>query len=65
MDVQLQNHGTIWLAFLKTAVAREWVDEHTPEDRLWYGPLCLVIGSRYVGDIAQGMAADGLQIEEI
>jgi hypothetical protein len=64
MDVQFTNHGSIWLAQLLTEAAHDWVAANVSDEAQWFGPG-LAIEARYVGDIAQGMADDGLQIEEV
>lgn len=62
-DVQFHDHGSVWIAVPLTAAARDWMDEHIPEDAPWFGSG-LAIEHRFVGDIAQGMADDGLQITQ-
>jgi hypothetical protein len=61
MDVQFTDHGTIWLAKPLTPAGEAWIEEHIPVEAHW---CCgaVVIEPRYVGDIAQGMADDGLQV---
>jgi len=61
-DVQFRNEGSIWLATPLTDAAREWIAEHI-EDATYFGPS-LVIEHRYVPDIVQGMANDGLEVSQ-
>jgi hypothetical protein len=62
-DVRFTNHGSIWLAQPLSAAADDWIADNIPDAAAWFGGA-LAIEPRYVGDIAQGMADDGLQIEE-
>jgi hypothetical protein len=58
-DFRVRDEGSLVLLWPVTAAARDWVNEHLPEDRLrWMSAT--VIEHRYVGDILAGIEADGL-----
>jgi hypothetical protein len=58
-DYALRDEGTLVLLWTITPEATAWVDEYLPDDRLTWGHATIV-ESRYIGDILDGMAADGL-----
>lgn len=60
-DIQLQNHGSIWLVRPVTDAGQNWIDENVTGESQWFGGA-LVIEPRYVGDIVEGMQADGLEV---
>lgn len=60
-DVQVANHGSLFLFDLLTEGAREWAEIHIPEDATWWAGQ-LVIEPRYAGDVARGMLGDGLKV---
>jgi hypothetical protein len=60
-DVAISGSGTIYLFYLLTEAARDWVDGHVSEDRQMFG-TALAVEHRYVADLAQGMRADGLGV---
>jgi len=60
-DVEVQNHGGIFLFHLFTDAAREWCGEHIPNDAQWFGGA-LAVEHRYAQDVAQGMLDDGLVV---
>jgi hypothetical protein len=62
-DVHVAGGGTVFLFFLETAEARAWVDEHASPDRQFLGHG-LAVERRFVADLAEGMEADGLVIDE-
>lgn len=59
-DVQIENHGSIFLFRPLTDAAREWVDEFVKPDN-WFGNGFAVEG-RYALDLANGMQRDGLVV---
>jgi hypothetical protein len=61
MDAQFINHGSIWLCRPLTTAGRAWIEDHISADAPWFG-VTLAIEARYVGDIAKGMAEDGLAV---
>jgi len=61
-DVSVRNEGSIFLLTPLSPEARAWFGEHLPDDALTFGPAT-VVEHRYVGDILDGMAQDGLALE--
>lgn len=61
VDMSFQNHGTIWLMVPQSEQAREWIEEHIPEDAMGFGDA-VVIEHRFVGDIIEGCVNDGLEV---
>lgn len=62
VDVQIHNHGTIFLFELLTTQAREWVATNAqPEPWQMFGHS-LAVEHRYAELLAQGMSDDGLVI---
>jgi hypothetical protein len=59
MDVQFENHGSLWLARPLTTAGKAWIENNISDEAQWFG-LALVIEPRYVPDIVEGMANDGL-----
>jgi hypothetical protein len=61
IDFEVQNHGSIFLLCPLTDSAREWVDQHLPEDVLTFGGgIC--VEPRYIADIVRGFLDDGLTV---
>jgi len=61
-DFDIQNHGAIAILTPCTEYAHDWVDEHLPDDAMrWGGGV--VIEPRYLGDIIDGIEADGLSVQ--
>lgn len=61
MDFTLENHGSIVLLQPHTEAARAWVSEHIPDDAMIWG-TSIVVEPRYVSDIVDGIAEDGLEV---
>jgi len=62
-DFACSNHGTIFLLQALSPEAREWEEEHLPEDRQYFG-MAVAVEHRYIGDILRGIKADGLLVRE-
>jgi len=60
-DFILINQGTISTLTPVTEGAKDWIDEHIPDDAQWFG-RSLVIEWRYVEDIYNGILGDGLTV---
>lgn len=60
-DFIVSNHGSIFLLRPNTPAAREWCEEHLPDDRQTFGGA-VVVEHRYIGDIVDGIRADGLEV---
>lgn len=59
VDVEVENHGSIFLFSPLTQPGREWIGEHvTGETTTFAGSL--VVEARYARDLADGMMGDGL-----
>ena len=63
LDVEISNQGTIFLFFLISQEAREWVQENVAEP-LWFGNA-LACEARYAPELAYGMITGGLICEPI
>jgi hypothetical protein len=61
-DFQFSNHGSIWLARPMTDAGREWIDENFDSEAQWFFGGSLAVEPRYIGDIVEGMQADGLEV---
>jgi hypothetical protein len=58
-DFSIEDHGSLVLLRVKTDAAKEWANEHLPEDAMHFGGA-VVVEPRYVADILDGIANDGL-----
>lgn len=61
-DVQIENHGTIFLVRPLTEAAFEWVADHVSGESQWFGNA-LAVEHRYVAALTQGMMDDGLEVQ--
>lgn len=61
MDFTVSNEGSIFLLTPLTQAAKDWVEEHLPEDRQSFGGA-VVIEHRYISDIVAGIQAYGLEV---
>lgn len=61
-DFRVDDHGSILVLTALTDEAREWADEHLPADRMAWGRCGTVVEPRYIGDIVEGIEADGLTV---
>lgn len=63
VDVQVENHGTIFLFYPQTDAASNWIQENVAEDfdAVSGGPL--VVEHRYARAITDRMVVDGLEVE--
>lgn len=60
-DFTLNYQGTISLLRPVSEAAKEWVEDHLPSDRQYFGHA-VVIEHRYVDDIINGIINDGLEV---
>jgi hypothetical protein len=58
VDFTVENHGTIFLLRPNTAAARQWIEDHIPDDAQKFGGA-VVVEHRYIADIVQGIVNDG------
>jgi hypothetical protein len=61
VDVVISPEGSTVLFHLRSSAAEWWVEEHVESAAQWFGGA-LVVEHRYAGDLASGMAADGLHV---
>jgi len=62
-DIRVTNHGSIAIAHVLTAEARDWTSTHLPDDALRWGRDGVVIEPRYLAAFVDGARADGLSVE--
>lgn len=60
-DFDVQNHGSIFLLIPNTDDAKQWVEEHLPDDAMTFGNG-IAIEHRYITDIVNGALGDGLTV---
>ena len=58
-DFDLSDHGSIALIRPMTDAARDWCDEHLPDDTMMFAGA-YAIEPRYAMSIVEGFLADGL-----
>ena len=61
-DIQIENHGSLFLFRPITDEGKEWLKESVSEDAQWFGNA-LAVEHRYAGDLAEGVESAGLKIE--
>jgi len=63
-DINVTGGGSIFLLAPKTQAGRDRIDQNIGPDNGFqpYYPT-VVVEHRYVGDIVEGMAADGLEVK--
>ena len=60
-DLEVSNHGTMFIFTPLTSAARDWVAEFLPEDaQHWAGGT--VIKHRYISDVIAGARRDGFAV---
>lgn len=62
-DLSIQNEGNIFILRALTDAGKQWVAEHIPADAMTWGVDGVVVEHRFIGEIAQGAANDGLELE--
>jgi hypothetical protein len=58
-DFFVEDNGSIVLLRPVTDAAREWTDEHIPQEAMWFGDA-VVVEPRYIADIVEGIQLDCL-----
>jgi len=58
-DIQIENHGSIFLFRINSSAAHAWVSENVQDDAQFFGDG-LVVEHRYAADLAAAMQAAGL-----
>ena len=61
-DVVVTGGGSDYLVDWLTAKGKAWIAEHLPQDAQRFGES-VVVEHRYIQDIVQGMADDGLRVQ--
>jgi len=61
IDFGVSGGGSVYLFKPLTPAARDWVDEHLPEDASWWCGA-VVVEHRYIGPIVGGAIGDGLVV---
>jgi len=63
VDFAIENHGSIFLLKPYTKAAKAWVNENIGQDN-GYQPMwpTVVLEVRYVDNVLQGIANDGLAV---
>ena len=61
-DIAVTGGGSIYLVDWLTAKGKAWIAENLPQDAMRHGES-VVVEHRYIGDIVQGMVADGLRVQ--
>jgi hypothetical protein len=63
-DFELQGHGSLYLLRPLNAAATDWMNEHLPvdSDETQFWGTAIVIESRFVAPIMDGIIADGLAV---
>ena len=60
-DVQVENHGTIFLVRALSTFAANWIEEHVSDDGQFFGGA-LLVEHRYIADLVAGMREAGLVV---
>jgi hypothetical protein len=60
-DLIIRNHGSVCILVAITPAGQEWIDEHIDPEAMRWGSG-IVVEPRYVEDIANGAANDGLSV---
>lgn len=61
LDVEVENHFTIYLVRPVTDEARGWLEDHLTEDVTYWGDA-VVCEHRFVWNLVHGMEQDGLVV---
>lgn len=62
-DVTIYNHGSIWAFTPLSDAGGDWIADNVDEESaIWQG-RALMVEARFAFDLAQGMQADGLELE--
>ncbi len=62
MDIQVQNHGSIFLFHPLSDLGRKWLHETAPEDAQFFGGS-LAVEHRFAQDVAHFAQSEGLEVE--
>ncbi|TMQ46881.1 MAG: hypothetical protein E6K73_14490 [Candidatus Eisenbacteria bacterium] len=63
-DITVQNEGSIYILRGRTDIGKDWIEEHCQEgDYNPFGEGARLVEHRYIADIVEGAAGDGLRVE--
>jgi hypothetical protein len=62
IDVEISNHGSVFLFTPLTELANEWLQEHIAEGSLYHG-RSLAVDHRYARDLEGALIEAGLNIK--
>lgn len=62
-DLIVEDHGSVVVLDPTSRAALQWMYKHLPADCPRWGKLGFCVEANYVGDVLEGMAADGLVTE--
>ena len=63
-DITVQNEGSIFILRGRTDTGRNWIEDHCDEgDYNPFGHGARLVEHRYIADIVEGAAGDGLRVE--
>ncbi|HTY74946.1 MAG TPA: hypothetical protein VMD05_05195, partial [Candidatus Nanoarchaeia archaeon] len=60
-DFVVKNEGSIFILRPVSTAAKDWANEHIPEDATHFGGG-IVVEHRYIQDIIDGIKGDGLTV---
>jgi hypothetical protein len=60
-DLNIENHGSIFLVRALSDIGREWIGDNLPEEVQKVGDA-VVVEHHYIQDIAAGAIEDGLEV---
>lgn len=60
-DVVISPEGTLFLFYLRSPAAEQWVESNVAGDRRFFAGA-LVVEHRYADDLGHGMSNDGLRL---
>lgn len=61
IDVEVTGSGTVYAMHPLTEAAHRWLEDNIGPDATWYGDA-LMVKSRYLDPIIEGMLDDGLEV---
>ena len=66
IDLQVENHGSIYTLAPQSVFGQQWIEEHLPDDAPTFGRTrfggIVAVEHRYIGDIVRGAQADGMEV---
>jgi hypothetical protein len=62
-DFRIQNEGSIFILYVQTDAAKQWVADNLPEDIQLWGTNGVVVEHRFILDIIDGIENSGLTVK--